>query len=149
MRCGNSKSHQEIQIGEIAKTNTPAEICVPVVFSVAHPLKIPKTCLTSSFQSRCYNSITGNDSYNNQIQTGRKLVKHDIQKIIICNNLVSVGGRRSQAISFLGRFIYFVSNKAQSGNLHWGRMVLYLLNPYQTLIWISSSWEQESHRKLL
>lgn len=65
MRCGNSKSHQEIQIGEIAKTNTPAEICVPVVFSVAHPLKIPKTCLTSSFRSRCYNSITGNDSYNN------------------------------------------------------------------------------------
>lgn len=56
MRCGNSKSHQEIQIGRIAKTNTPAEICVPVIFSVAHPLKIPKTCLKSSFRSRCYNS---------------------------------------------------------------------------------------------
>lgn len=65
MRCGNSKSHQEIQIGRIAKTNTPAEICVPVIFSVAHPLKIQKTSLTSSFRSRCYNSITGNDSYNN------------------------------------------------------------------------------------
>lgn len=61
MRCGSSQSHQEIQTGRIAKTNTPAEICVLVIFSVAHPLKIPKTCWTSSFWSRCYNSTASQE----------------------------------------------------------------------------------------
>lgn len=32
MRCRKSKRHQEIQLGRIAKTNTPAEVCVPVIF---------------------------------------------------------------------------------------------------------------------
>lgn len=31
-RCGNSKKHQEIKFGWIAKTNTPLEVCVPVIF---------------------------------------------------------------------------------------------------------------------
>lgn len=61
MRCGNNKSHQEIQIRRMAKTNTPAKIRVLVIFSVAHPLKIPKTCLSSSFRSRCYNSTASQE----------------------------------------------------------------------------------------
>lgn len=64
----------------MAKTNTPAEICVPVIFSVAHPLKIPKTCLTSSLRPRCYNSTASQEMIVTTIKpkNGRKLVKHDI-----------------------------------------------------------------------
>lgn len=147
MRCGNNKSHQEIQIRRIAKTNTPAKIRVLVIFSVAHPLKIPKTCLSSSFRSRCYNSTASQEIIVKTIKP--KLAGNQLS--MISKRLLSATIWFQQVDEEVGlsvNCIYFVSNKAQYGNLHSGRMVLNPLNLHQTLN-ISSSWEQESHRKLL